>query len=531
MAAAAKSRTDETPTETRTALGSVLGLENSGVHVFKGIPYAASIDGLRRWLPPQAPPKVPEAIDARAFGPTCPQPKLAGPRWLLGEAGAAYLQILEDTEPQGAGCLNLNVWTPSLDPAAALPVMVWIHGGGLTVGSSRFPETDGAALARKGVVVVSLNYRLGAFGFLAGEGLFPGELCIGNRGFMDQIAALTWVRDHIRAFGGDPKAVTLFGQSAGGTSVATLLASPRSEGLFERAIIQSGPLLDAPAEDCAAFTRDVLRAIGLPILNARALAGLPDHKLLGALTHGLLLRRGQPYGALSRTRMPFVAARGTAFLPRGVLAALAIGAARGIDVMVGTTRDEARASAVAVPGPEAFSVSLVNRVIAGLIGSDRRSRSELRKRYRALMPGAAARRIEERVQTDALFRIRLIRAAERHSAAGGRTYMYRFDWRSPAFKGVYGAIHALDVPFVFDNLDRAPHLIGDLSAAQPLADAMSDAWVNFARTGVPGSPLLPAWPRYDAVERKTMIFDRRCRVASDPDGATRAIWDELGPLV
>ncbi len=513
--------------DVETVSGTVRGAQLAEVLAFKGIPYAAPVEGINRWLPPQRRAPWSGTLDATSYGAICPQqPPVGMSRLLLGAAAFEYMKLSVLSAPQGSDCLNLNVWTTALGREHALPVMVWIHGGGLAVGAASASATDGASLARHGVVVVTLNYRLAAMGLLAADGLFPGEVGVGNRAFMDQVAALEWVRDNIAAFGGDPGNVTIFGQSAGGTGVAALLVSPRSAGLFRRAIMQSGPINMMPIEDHLAFTRAVLKELEVGVGDVQAMADLPNKKIVGTLMQRMLFRRGSPFGNMSATKLPFAGAYGTAFMPRDVLDALARGASGSVDLLIGSNRDDGLVPAVAVPGPKAIMTRLFNYMIAGMVGATREQRKEVLARYRRLMPDASGYRVQAQIQTDALYRMRSIRAAELHAGQpGGRTYMYQFNWDSPVFEGVLGAIHGLDVPFVFDNLAQGEGVVGDVAQAQPLATAMCEAWTSFARTGVPTSRLLPEWPRYEVGGRKTMIFDRQCRVDGDPDGDMRRIWD------
>ena len=511
--------------------GSLQGVESNGVAAFKGIPYAEPIEGIARFTRPKRRQPWKGTHDATAYGHICPQQTATAPAWLLSKPAAAYLSGLSDMgAPQGPDCLNLNVWSSRVDPEAKQPVMVWFHGGGLSLGASSQLGSDGAALARKGVVVVSANYRLGALGFLNGEGLFDEDILIANRGFMDTALVLEWVRDHIGAFGGDPDNVTIFGHSAGGTCVGALLCSPEANGLFHRAIIMSGPVMDRPLADHQTFTRAVLDKLRIEAGDTDALAELSNDKIVGTLLQQMLFKRGRPFGSMSDVKHPAQAAHHSTFLPTPQMQAFAEGAADGIDLLVGTAADDGRVGSVALPGPKTLGMRFFNNgMFAGLFGPDKAARKAKRQAYRRLLPELNKLQIEERMQTDGLYRQDLIRIAEHHSSHAGNTYMYRYDWTSPVHGGALGAIHGLDAVFAFNNVDVEWDALGDRAEAAALADAMSDAWVAFAKTGTPRASGLPDWPEYDQSERQTMLLDRRSSVANAPDDDVRRLWASVRP--
>ena len=273
--------------------GAVKGIEAQGIHCFKGIPYAAPVSGENRWLPPRQPAHWSGVRDASQFGNICPQESPPN-GWLAGKAGRLFIKTLWETEPVGDDCLNLNVWTPSMDPDAKLPVMFWIHGGAFTTGSGSLPVYDGRNLAKKEVVVVSINYRLGLMGSFVAPGMFDDDFCGANRGFLDQLAALRWVNENIRGFGGDPENVTIFGESAGGQSIAVLLASPATKGLFKRAVAQSGtPEIGSTVSDHEHFSNDLLKAIGIQPGDRDSLTKLSAKDTVDAMrTARKLLARG-----------------------------------------------------------------------------------------------------------------------------------------------------------------------------------------------------------------------------------------------
>jgi carboxylesterase type B len=518
--------------EIKIQTGTVSGVESEGVLSFKGIPYAAPLTGLNRWLPPQPPLTFEGVLDASDYGQICPQDVSMPPLKLFPKAARIFLKTTSENTgwEQGENCLNLNIWTSSVNPADKRPVMVFIHGGGLSMGSSVSPFYDGAALAKKGVVFVTLNYRIGTMGFLAGDGLFEGDALNGNRGFMDQAAALAWVQENIAQFGGDPHNVTVLGHSGGGTSVWALLASPQTEGLIHKAIVLSGPVNMISIEDQLKLTREVLKQLEIPAGDVDALAAIPNEEITGMIMQKTLMKKGKSFGEMSLTKLPTTGAYGTEFLPEDILPALANGIANHIDIMVGSCRHDGRASSIANPLPKTKSIKMMNKFVGGMIAPTKAGRKEILEKYKAIMPDDSSYIINEQIQTDALYRMRALKAAALHSrTSDSKTYVYQFNWESPVADGKLGAIHGLEIPFVFDNLNLSSELIGDMSdieSAQPLATAMSDAWVAFAQNGNPASDILPDWPEYNEETRKTMFFDTDCNIVSDPDSEMRKIWED-----
>ncbi|MYT97464.1 MULTISPECIES: carboxylesterase family protein [unclassified Streptomyces] len=446
----------------RTAQGTVRGAVERGVAVFRGIPYAAAPVGGRRFRAPEPPEPWEGVREARAFGPTAPKRPYAPP----------LDRLLPDPEVPGDAWLNLNVWTPSTE-AAGLPVLVWIHGGSLLHGSSAVPVYDGWAFARDGVVLVSVNYRLGIEGF----GLFPDAPA--NRGLLDQLAALEWVRENIAAFGGDPDRVTVAGESAGAVSVAALLATDRAAGLFRRAVLQSGAPAALAPEAARGTTGLIARRLGVPA-TAAALAAVDPEALLAAQTG--VTSGGNPLTG----RNSFQLLVDGELLDRDPAEALRAGAASGVDLLMGTNTEEYR----------------LWFVPSGL--TDRIGRLKLRlallkfgvpnataRTYRANRPDATPGELLGALATDLLLRVPLNRLADARTGAEGATYVYEFGWPTPVQR--LGACHALELGFVFDTLAHPDTMaLTGPDAPQELADAMHRAWVDFATTGDPG------WPSWDA---------------------------------
>jgi para-nitrobenzyl esterase len=392
--------------------------------------------------------------------------------------------------------------------------MVWIHGGAFVMGSGSMPLYDGSTFADQGVVTVTLNYRLGLPGLLYLGDLAPGHDA-GDCFLLDQVAALRWVRDNIAAFGGDPGQVTVMGESAGAISIGNLLAMPAARGLFHRAILQSGaPSLGPPSRaDASELARWVVGQLGVA---ADALADVPIDRVLAAqerraLDHGL--------GAYA----PYVDG---VTVPRLPIAAIRDGSAAEIPLLLGTNHDEWNLFEVFFGEVtiEPFKPLLRDRL--GPLAD------QLVELYRDSRADRSVQRAWVDLIGELVFRIPAIRLAEAQSARGAPVYMYRFDWKSPAFGGRLGAGHALELTFVWNRLDlpAAPILLGpDVLALQPLANAMHRSWAKFIRTGDPNGGGFPPWPRYDTQHRATLLIDRESHVIDDPGGAARAAWPAIWP--
>jgi para-nitrobenzyl esterase len=492
----------------RTSAGAVRGETVDGVHSFKGIPYAADPAGERRFLPPRPAPPWARVRDARAYGPTAPQP--AAPPWRL-DTGSAV--------PESESCLVLNVWTASQD--GTRPVLVWLHGGGFSTGSGSQPWYDGSALARRDdVVVVTLNHRLGLLGFLdLGSVAGPLYEDAGHAGLLDLVAALTWVRDEIASFGGDPARVTIFGESGGGGKVLALLAMPAAAGLFSGAIVQSGAFLDGPGERgqepavAADLAREVVERLG----GVEAVLAAPVERLVGVQV--AIEGRHRPG---SGGVMPFCPIVDGRVLPDHPLDALAAGASAEVPLVLGTNRHET--TLFLWFGDEAFredplgwepADDAVPARLAGYVG-DRLER--LVATYRELRPGITNRDLTIAISTDNL-RMSAVRLAEAKLEGGtAPVYVYRFDWESPLHGGALGATHALEIPFVFDTTERRA-ASRDGAGRKALAASMSDAWVRFASGVAP-------WTPYTLDRRETMLFGTTSRIVADPDREERLAWLE-----
>jgi para-nitrobenzyl esterase len=492
----------------KTRHGEVRGSVADGVHTFKGISYAAPPFGANRLRPPQSVEPWSGVRDALTFGQEAPQLRPSDPQ---------IQALAPDPAVPGEDCLNLNIWSPDLGPAG-LPVVVWIPGGMFEVGSGA--SYDGRHFARDGIVCVTINYRVGAEGFLyLGDGN-------ANLGLLDQVAALEWVRENIAAFGGDPGNVTIFGESAGAMSVCTLLSMPCADGLFRRAIAQSGAAHHViSAATAQRVGQHLAEKLGVAATR-EAIAAVPVERLLAAqadLKADLFARPdperwGRDVVASSSPWQPVVDGD---VIPGRPIDRIVAGAGAGVDVMIGTNIDEHRV--FLVPGGAIDQVT--DEALAGAVAAYGLSVEATLTAYRAAHRGASAGDLLAAIQTDWWWRIPALRLADAHAKSGSATYMYEFAWRSPAFNGRFGACHALEIAFVFDTLDKGfKPMVGPLLGTDPpqqLADTMHAAWVAFATNGDCG------WPKYDLSRRATMRFDITLEVVDDPRSAERALWEGL----
>lgn len=491
--------------EIQTTSGAVRGQSAGGVVAFKGIPYAAPPFGELRFAAPAPPVPWQGVRDCTAYGPTALKPPYPSPIDLL----------LPEPVIEGQDVLNLNIWTP--DPGATgLPVLVWIHGGAFVNGSGAVPQYDGTAFARDGVVLVTINYRLGVDGFL-----HFGDDGPANRGLLDQVAALTWVRDNIAAFGGDPARVSIAGESAGAFSVTSLLSMPLAQGLFSRAIAQSGAghyaLTPATAGRVAA---ELAERLGVP-LTREAFAAVEPARLVAAqqaLSQDISTKPDPvKWAEITLNLMAFEPVLDGDVLPALPVRAIEAGAGAGVDVLIGTNSDEYALFLV----PNSFVDFMDDNVLAMVLAGYGLPAEALAP-YRSDLPGATPGELLMAVATDWFFRLPALRLAEARAGGPGSTYMYEFAWPSPQFGGRLGACHALEIGFVFDTLDAqgGQAMAGD-APPQSLADAMHRAWVEFVSTGDPG------WPVYDLATRPVQVFGTLTSVLPDPRSGQRLVWDGI----
>ncbi|AYF76976.1 carboxylesterase/lipase family protein [Nocardia yunnanensis] len=482
----------------RAPAGAVRGCWAGPVAVFRGIPYAEAPVGTRRFGAPVPASGWDGVRDAVDFGPCVPQP---------GHTGAVMVSLTGHVGDGSADCLTLNVWTP--DPGSArLPVMVWIQGGTYLENHTHNPHYDAALLAETGVVVVSISYRVGADGFARIEGA-PD-----NRGILDQITALGWVRDNIAPFGGDPGNVTVFGQSAGGACIAALLVMPAAKGLFRRAICQSMPGTYFTPRLATSITQAITTPLGVQPTIEDLTRVTP--RALTEATAAVIARmpeRVDVWGPMALTPTPFSPVVDGEILSCAPWQGLADGAARDVELLVGHTRDEFRLY-TSRPGhqPTASQIAVAFENLAPSHGE---------QRYRAAHPDADPTQLFEMLTSDWLFRMPSLHLADAAHAGGGRVRIYELAW---SFNSRQGASHCLDFLLVFGTLSPAeaathPHVRPN--AARELlylGNRMRSDWTAFALNGSPG------WALYDPRTRTTRVYDTTTTDQTYPHQPSRRIW-------
>lgn len=487
-----------------TESGKVAGYVKDGTVVFKGIPYAKA----DRFMPPQPADKWEGIRSSRHYGPTAPQGKRAG--WASDETAFAF--DWDDGYP-GEDCQRLNIWTPGINDGKKRPVMVWLHGGGYSAGSGQeLPSYEGTNLSKKGdVVVVTLNHRLNVLGFLDLSAYGEKYAKSGNVGLLDIVAALKWVNNNISNFGGDPGNVTIFGQSGGGGKVSVLTAVPEAQGLFHKAIVQSGSTLEVTEPQYS-------RRIGVALLdelnispaNIEKLAEVPYEQLLDAGTKAIEKAKEEYTKETGKT--PGLLFGWSPNMDGNVISqqpykngAPAISA--NIPMIIGTTLNEFAAS-VYVPQLRNLSRDKVEEMLTQTYGD---SVSEYISVFKEAYPNHSDMDL---LDTDFVFRPGAVKQADIKSEQGeAPVYMYIFAWQSPVLDGSLRSTHCMEIPFVFNNADVHASMTGGTPEALELADKMSQAWINFARTGNPGSD----WPEYTKEDGATMWWDVNPEVKHNHD--------------
>jgi para-nitrobenzyl esterase len=509
-----------------TTAGKVRGFAANSIYAFKGIPYAASTAGAQRFMPPAKPTPWSGVRSALALGPSSPQAfnsTSIGRRAGWNNDEEAFMFDWDDGRPS-EDCLRVNVWTPGLGAGRRRPVLVWIHGGGYSSGSSNeLRMYDGESLSRRGdAVVVSLNHRLGVLGYLNLAEYGDRWASAGNAGMLDIVAALGWVKDNIANFGGDPGSVLIFGQSGGGGKVGTLMGMPSARGLFQRASIQSGSNVRRPAQDRSGeLAAAVLQELGLARGNIEKLQELPYERIVEA-------------GVLAQRKMnPTPAAPGTGggvnwapvvdgrILPEHPWDPKASPLGADIPLLVGTTLNEfANSIQAGDPSLDEMNLEEAKKRIAAQRGdkTDQIVQS-FQQKYPKATPYELFSRISGMTQ-----RQNAVTQAERKAALGAApAYLYWFQWQTPILDGRPRAFHCAELPFVFYNTDRSATMTGGGAEARELAGRIADAWLAFARTGNPNHKGLPKWPEFTAAQCPTMVFDSVCAVANAPDAEQRRL--------
>lgn len=494
-----------------TTLGKVRGLRQGKVNSFKGVHYAASTEGERRFLPPAKRDPWPGVQDAFEIGLRAPQP----PSILVPE-----YSVMEFGEPAGEDCLCMNVWTTGIKDGRKRPVMFWLHGGGFAAGSGYgTADFDGTNLAAKhDVVLVSSNHRLNAFGYiyladLGGEQFAQAS----NAGMLDIIAALEWVRDNIENFGGDPSNVTIFGQSGGGRKVSTLLGMPAAKGLFHRAIAMSGAQPKGMSRaEATEIAETLLKKLDLDKSRIADLQKVRMHTLLDA-------SGGRLGASLTGRFIPVVDGHS---LPANTFDPVASEISADVPLMIGSTETEVTWNVNQLYDP--IGEAELHDSLKDLLHCDDSAVDKVIAVYRKGRPKASHLDIFLLAATDASdFRVASDIEADRKAELGkASVYKYYFQWHSPVRNGVLRAMHTMDIPFLFDNIDIAKTEVGSGPERQPLADKMCAAYVAFARTGNPNHPGIPNWPAFNTQERPTMVWNNECQVVNYPFGTEKAALRE-----
>jgi para-nitrobenzyl esterase len=489
-----------------TSFGKIRGAQQGKIYTFKGVPYGASTAGPNRFMPPRKPAPWTGVRDCLQFGPRAPQ---------LASHVVAEWSVLDRAEPAGEDCLVLNIWTPGLDNRRR-PVMFWIHGGGFAEGSDAFLAYDGTELARKhDVVVVGINHRLNAFGYLYLAGLGDPRFAeSSNVGMLDIVAALEWVRDHISAFGGDPGSVTIFGQSGGGRKVSTLLGMPAAKGLFHRAIIQSGSQLTGMTREAGTKSAEnLLQRLNLKPNQLDELQKVRFHHILDAMQAASGGRGGMALGG----GLNFAPVTDGKTLPADPFNPAASPVSADVPLLVGCTETESTWNTNQLYDP--LDDDELREQVARSLRVDQDAAAKVISVYKKNQPNQSNLDIFLILTSDAGARTAAITQAERKAALNrAPVYMYLFAWRSPVRDGRLRSMHTMDIPFVFETVDVAKVELGSGQDRYALADRMSSAWVAFARTGNPNHKGIPNWPAYDVQRRATMIFNTECKLVNDPSG-------------
>ncbi len=496
----------------KTSYGSLQGEQTPrGPLAFRGIPFAKPPVGSLRFRAPEPPAPWAGTRDATRYGHAALQ--AASP---IGDLLGVKLGDVDED------CLFLNVWTPALD--GTRPVMVWFHGGAFVIGAGSQELYDGGGLAARGdVVVVTVNYRLGLFGFLHGKTLCGEALdSSGNEGVLDQVAALRWVRDEIAAFGGDPGNVTVFGESAGSISIAAILGTPAADGLYHKAILQSGSAnLLSTAEAASKATAAVLGAAGLSVKDAGRLRDVPAARLLEIQEQVTPRSGGMSYAPVIDGDV----------IPRSPFEVVAEGKRAGVPMLIGTTADELKLFQFMDPSFTSLDeAGLLGRAEAFTRGHGKEAVDVYHAARATRGESTTPAEVWSAMNTDQVFRYPAMRLAELQSAHQPGTFAYLFTWKSPAMGGILGSCHALELGFLWglENDQAMKGFTGSGPAADGLSAKIQDAWLAFARTGKPGHEGLPAWPAYEAGRRATMLLGERCAVEDAPGEPERAFWAGTG---
>lgn len=493
-----------------TTYGKVQGISNSGIKIFKGVPYGASTGGKNRFMPPQKPEPWAGVREAFAHGQISPQ--------IPADLRRDYAMLIQwDLQPGGMGedCLTLNIWTPGVRDGKKRAVLVSFHGGGFAAGSSNAPGYDGAQLARFGdVVVVTVNHRLASFGYLhlAGLGAPPEFAHAGYVGLLDLIAALQWVRENIEQFGGDPGNIMIFGQSGGGAKTSALLAMPAARGLFHRAAVQSGSSqFLASAERGTQLAESLLARLDIPKHRITDIQKISWQQLLEAQT---------ALGVGHALAFVPVVKEGTE-LPQHPFDPVSPQASADVPVLISTTLEDGALGLINFDLDEEG----LKKFMSETFGTRAEQAYTL---YRQLNPGKSPFLVQAQATTDNRRRFSVTQAERKAALGKAPAYMYLWTWPSPGFGGKFGAVHGIDVSASFHNY-RDSIIDSGSPTGVLMCDRLASTWVAFAKTGNPNNETIPPWPAYEPTRRATMIFDADTHVENDPRSEVRQLWNQMPP--
>jgi para-nitrobenzyl esterase len=497
---------------TDTDRGKVRGFINNGIYTYKGIPYATA----KRFESAQKPEAWEGVRSSMTYGPVAP---LMTPTTSVADESEFVFD--HDWGYTSEDCLVLNVWTPGIKDGKKRPVMFWIHGGGFTAGSSQeLPSYHGENLAQKGdVVVVSINHRLNILGFLDLSAYGEKFKYSANNSIMDMRVALEWVKNNIENFGGDPDNVLIFGQSGGGAKVNTLMAMPSAKGLFHKAVNQSGAFRSSMLEkaETQAITAEVLKQLGLKANQAEQLQTLPFDELAAAGQKALqvvaekMKAEGKEIPGFGLSWGP---SRDGDLLPYQILSDDALALSKDVPLMIGTVKNEF------MPSLRSGLSNGTMEQVKGFISNQYKDKANdfiaaVKKAY------PDTEKPSDLMDVDLLFRPGAVYQANIKSAlpGGAPVYMYMFTWQSPVLDGKYKALHCMELPFVFNNIERCAQMTGATEDAFELAEKVSQAWINFARFGNPNQSGLPKWETYTEKTGTTMLFDKEWKIVHHHDKA------------
>ncbi len=510
----AQLQTGEDVAVTITDAGKVRGYIHNSVYTYKGIPYAVA----KRFEAAEKPKAWTGVRSSLSYGPVAPLPTPT-----TNVQDESEFLFHHDWGFTNEDCLRANVWTPSINDGKKRPVMFWIHGGGFSAGSSQeLPSYDGENLAKRGdVVVVSINHRLNVLGFLDLSAYGEKYKHSANNSIIDIKVALEWVKNNIANFGGDPDNVTIFGQSGGGAKVNTLLAMPAAKGLFHKAINESGAFRSAMKEksETQAIAEEVLNLLNIPASNVDSLQKIP-FQILSDISNKAIKnvndRKGKPSDMLSGGFGPSV--DGTD-LPFQLFSKEAFELSKDVPLMIGTVKNEFM--------PSMF-MNMSKATKEQVIEYIKRQQKDKADAYIAAVQKAYPNdtKPSDLMDVDAMFRPGAVRQAKEKAALNAApVYMYLFTWQSPVLDGKYKAVHCMEIPFAFFNIDKCEEMTRGTKEAYDLSKKVSDAWINFARSGNPNHNGLPFWPKFDLSKTATMHFDNKCEVMPQMD---KDLYDLLG---